>query len=134
MAFLTINQISLKKKSRRAKKHRFSRCPALVGCPQKLGIVVKVRLMKPKKPNSAQRKIARVCISSTARLINCYISGIGHNLREFSHVLVRGGRVKDLPGIQYHLIKGKLDFSWKEEFDRQHKYTKYGIPKDRSSF
>jgi len=117
-----------------AKDRRITRCPALVGCPQKKGVVLRARIMKPKKPNSAQRKIAKVCVISTGRLINCYITGIGHNLREFSQVLIRGGRVKDLPGIQYHLIKGKYDFSWREEFDRMHKYTKYGIPKNKSDF
>jgi small subunit ribosomal protein S12 len=114
---------------RKSKKRRISRCPALMSCPQKRGVVVRVRIMKPKKPNSAQRKIAKVCIISTGRTINCYITGMSHNLREFSQVLIRGGRVKDLPGIQYHLIKGRLDFDWRERFDRMHKYTKYGIPK-----
>jgi len=119
---------------RQQKKRRISRCPALQNCPQKRGVVRRVRIMKPKKPNSAQRKIAQVCVISTKRLINCYITGMGHNLREFSQVLIRGGRVKDLPGIQYHLIKGRLDFSWREDFERMHKYTKYGIPKNRSDF
>jgi len=116
------------------KRRRVSRCPALVQCPQKRGVVTRVRIMKPKKPNSAQRKIAKVCVISTGRLVNCYITGIGHNLREFSQVFIRGGRVKDLPGIQYHLIKGRLDFDWRERFDRMHKYTKYGIPKNRTDF
>lgn len=91
--------------------------------------------MSPKKPNSAVRKIAKVKFS-THRQVNCYIPGHGfgagqHPLREYSQVLVRGGRVKDLPGIQYHLMRGLLDFTWMERFDRQHKCSKYGIPKDR---
>jgi len=89
--------------------------------------VIKVREMKPKKPNSAKRQIAIVKLS-TGRIIMAYIVGIDHSLREFSQVLVRGGHVKDLPGLQYHLIKGKFDFHWSEEFTRMHSFTKYGIP------
>lgn len=132
MSRVTSNQYG--NKIRRKKDRRITRCPALMGCPQKLGVIVRPRIMKPKKPNSAQRKIAKVRVASTERLVNCYITGIGHELREFCHVLIRGGRVKDLPGIQYHLIKGKLDFRWKEGFNRMHKYTKYGIPKDRIEY
>jgi len=121
-------------KSNYKKNRRLSRCPALEKCPQKRGVVIRARIMKPKKPNSAQRKIAKVCVISTRREINCYIPGVSHNLREFSQVFIRGGRVKDLPGIQYHLVKGRLDFSWREDFDRMHKFTKYGIPKSRSDF
>jgi small subunit ribosomal protein S12 len=117
----------------RQKFRRVTRCPALKHCPQKRGVVMKVRIMKPKKPNSAQRKTAKVRLS-TLRKINCYICGKGHNLREYSQVFVRGGRVKDLPGIQYHLIRGPLDFHWKENFDRMNALSKYGIPRSRSDF
>jgi len=118
-----------KKKSRVYKKKRGSRSHGLKGCPFKEGFCLKVRTMKPKKPNSAIRKITKVKLT-TGRKVNCYIHGSGHNLREFSHVLVRGRFVQDLPGIQYHLVKGKYDFSWKERVLRTQKRSKFGIPKD----
>ena len=82
--------------------------PALLGCPQKKAICLKVRIMKPKKPNSAQRKVARVRLS-TRQAITAAIPGQGHNLQQYSVVLIRGGRVRDLPGIRYKVIRGALD-------------------------
>ena len=82
--------------------------PALQGCPQKRAVCIKVRIMKPKKPNSAQRKVARVKLT-TQQVITAYIPGQGHNLQQYSVVLVRGGRVRDLPGIRYKIIRGVLD-------------------------
>lgn len=96
------------KKSYCIKLYKRSRVPAFRGQhPFKHGIIKKLRIMKPKKPNSANRKITKVTIKSTGRDINCYIPGRGHTLILHNDVLVRGGRVKDLPGIRYHLVKGK---------------------------
>jgi len=124
----TFAQLVIKKKTRRNRPHRGTRSKALLHCPQKKGTCKKIRIVKPKKPNSAQRKVAKVKLS-TAREVICYIPGKGHELREFSQVLVRGGRVPDLPGVQYHLIKGKFDFDWKETFIRKNSRSKYGIPR-----
>jgi small subunit ribosomal protein S12 len=88
---------------------------------------MKVTTMKPKKPNSAIRKIAKVRLSNRRKVVS-YICGIGHNLQEHASVLVRGGRVRDLPGLHYKCIKGKFDFSWKEYFFRRRGRSKYGIP------
>jgi len=85
-----------------------SKSPALQGCPQKRGVCVQVKTMTPKKPNSALRKIARVRLTNGIE-VTAYIPGIGHNLQEHSIVLIRGGRVKDLPGVRYHIIRGALD-------------------------
>jgi small subunit ribosomal protein S12 len=101
----TINQ--LVRKGRRAPKWR-TKSPALDACAQKRGVCTVVRTMTPKKPNSALRKIARVKLSS-GKEITAYIPGVGHNLQEHSIVLVRGGRVPDLPGVRYHIIRGTLD-------------------------
>ena len=101
----TINQ--LVRKGRRPPKWR-TRSPALDACAQKRGVCTVVRTMTPKKPNSALRKIARVKLSS-GKEITAYIPGVGHNLQEHSIVLVRGGRVPDLPGVRYHIIRGTLD-------------------------
>lgn len=123
---VTFAQLIIKSKSRINHVKKGTRSKGLRGCPQKRGVCVKVRTMKPKKPNSAQRKIAKVRLSTT-RQVTCYIVGKGHNLREYSMVLVRGGRVPDLPGVQYHLIKGKFDFSPEEVWVRKHARSKYGI-------
>nr|UWV91967.1 ribosomal protein S12 [Enhalus acoroides]UWV91998.1 ribosomal protein S12 [Enhalus acoroides] len=85
-----------------------SKCPALRGCPQRRGICIRVYTITPKKPNSALRKVARVRLTSRSE-ITAYIPGIGHNLQEHSLVLVRGGRVPDLPGVRYHIIRGTRD-------------------------
>ncbi len=101
----TINQ--LVRLGRKAKARK-SKSPALKGCPQRRGVCVQVRTMTPKKPNSALRKVARVRLT-TGIEVTAYIPGEGHNLQEHSIVLVRGGRVKDLPGVRYHIIRGALD-------------------------
>lgn len=103
----TINQLFLQKQKRLKKKKR-NKSPALDKCPQKKGICLKVYTKTPKKPNSALRKVAKVRLSNK-NIVITYIPGIGHNLQEHSIVLVRGGRVQDLPGVKYHLIRGKYD-------------------------
>jgi len=92
----------------RVSKKKKSKSPALKACPQRRGVCLQVRTMTPKKPNSALRKIARVRLT-TGIEVTAYIPGEGHNLQEHSIVLVRGGRVKDLPGVRYHIIRGTLD-------------------------
>ena len=92
----------------RVSKNKKSKSPALKACPQRRGVCLQVRTMTPKKPNSALRKIARVRLT-TGIEVTAYIPGEGHNLQEHSIVLVRGGRVKDLPGVRYHIVRGTLD-------------------------
>ncbi len=101
----TINQLVRKGREEVRKK---SSTPALQSCPQKRGVCVRVYTTTPKKPNSALRKIARVRLTNGIE-VTSYIPGIGHNLQEHSVVLIRGGRVKDLPGVRYHIIRGTLD-------------------------
>ena len=101
----TINQLVRKGRERVRKKVS---TPALQGCPQKRGVCVRVYTTTPKKPNSALRKIARVRLTNGIE-VTSYIPGVGHNLQEHSVVLIRGGRVKDLPGVRYHIIRGTLD-------------------------
>ena len=101
----TINQLV---RSRRKKIAKRSTTPALQGCPQKRGVCVRVYTTTPKKPNSALRKVARVRLTNGIE-VTSYIPGIGHNLQEHSVVLIRGGRVKDLPGVRYHIVRGSLD-------------------------
>jgi small subunit ribosomal protein S12 len=108
----------------RVKKYIRNKVPALMHCPQRKAICVKVFIRTPKKPHSAQRKVAKVKINNYKYRIEAYIPGIGHNLQEFSTVLVRGGRVKDLPGVKYHLIRGKYDF--KGLLARRQARSKYG--------
>lgn len=116
----TISQlIRLSRKSKRKK----SKSPALKGCPQRRGVCLQVRTMTPKKPNSALRKIARVRLT-TGIEVTSYIPGEGHNLQEHSIVLVRGGRVKDLPGVRYHIVRGSLDASGVNQ--RKKSRSKYG--------
>ncbi len=98
-----------------------------IGCPFKRGVCVKVTTMTPKKPNSALRKIARVRLT-TGQEVTAYIPGEGHNLQEHSIVLIRGGRVKDLPGVRYHIIRGKLDTAGVQK--RKSSRSKYGSKKD----
>jgi small subunit ribosomal protein S12 len=102
----TYNQLC---KYRRVKKLKYNKTPALEKCPQKKGICIKLILRTPKKPNSALRKLAKLKLSNNKR-VYAYIPGEGHNLQVYSTVLLRGGRVKDLPGVKYHLVRGKLDF------------------------
>ena len=101
----TINQLIRHGRERQLKK---SQAPILGKCPQKRGVCTKVTTQTPKKPNSALRKIARVRLTNGLEA-TCYIPGIGHNLQEHSVVLIRGGRVRDLPGVRYHIIRGTLD-------------------------
>jgi len=117
---VTINQ--LVRKGRKFKKKK-SRSPALEGCPQKRGVCIRVYTTTPKKPNSALRKVAKVRLSNGKEII-AYIPGEGHNLQEHSVVLVRGGRVKDLPGVKYHIIRGKYDCAGVE--GRKQSRSKYG--------
>lgn len=123
----TINQLTLKNK--RKKKIKRTKTPALKGNPQIKGICVKVFIRTPKKPNSAQRKVAKVKLS-TGQRVEVYVPGEGHNLQEYSVVLVRGGRVPDLPGVKYHLIRGKFDF--KGVKNRKQSRSKYGAKKTGS--
>lgn len=120
----TIHQIS----SRGRRKKKIHPCPTrrLCGCPQRRGVVSKVRIVSPKKPNSARRKVARVRLSNKY-MVTAKIVGQGHNLQSYSHVLIRGGRANDLPGVRYSVIKGVLDFSWEETFKRSKSRSKYGI-------
>ena len=101
----TINQLIAKPRTPQKSKPRH---PAMQGCPQKRGVCTVVKTMTPKKPNSALRKVARVRLSTGVE-VTAYIGGEGHNLQEHSIVLVRGGRVRDLPGVRYHIIRGVLD-------------------------
>lgn len=109
---------------------RNKKTPALKGCPQKRGVCMRVYTKTPKKPNSALRKIAKIRLSN-AREIIAYIPGIGHSLQEHSVVLIRGGRVKDMPGIKYKVIRGKLDATALK--DRVHGRSKYGTKKKKTS-
>jgi small subunit ribosomal protein S12 len=119
----TINQLC---KYGRKKKKFMNKTPALTGSPQKKGICIKVFTRTPKKPNSAIRKLARIRLTNNLKVM-AYIPGEGHNLQEYSTVLMRGGRVKDLPGIKYHLVRGKLDFSGLK--NRKSSRSKYGTKK-----
>jgi small subunit ribosomal protein S12 len=105
-----------------------SKSPALSNCPQKRGVCVRVYTTTPKKPNSALRKVARVRLSH-GKEVNAYIPGEGHNLQEHSIVLVRGGRVKDLPGVRYHIVRGALDTAGVK--DRKQARSKYGAKKNQ---
>lgn len=121
----TINQLVKKGRNRIKKK---TNTPALKGAPQKRGVCTRVYTSTPKKPNSALRKVARVRLT-TGIEVTAYIPGIGHNLQEHSVVLVRGGRVKDLPGVRYHIVRGTLDTLGVE--DRKQGRSKYGAKKPK---
>ena len=120
----SIHQASLRGK-RTIKEHMCS-VRSLQNCCHKKGIVTKLRIVSPKKPNSARRRVARVKLSNNYS-ITMRIRGQGHNLQSFSNVLVGGGRANDLPGVRYSAIKGKLDFNYTETFTRINKRSKYGI-------
>jgi small subunit ribosomal protein S12 len=105
-----------------------TKSPALRGCPQKRGVCVRVYTTTPKKPNSALRKVARVRLMN-AMEVTAYIPGVGHNLQEHSIVMIRGGRVKDLPGVRYHIIRGTLDSMGVA--DRRRGRSKYGAKKPK---
>ena len=121
----TINQ--LVRKSRKSMQEK-STAPALKNCPQKRGVCTRVYTTTPKKPNSALRKVARVRLTNSIE-VTAYIPGIGHNLQEHSVVLIRGGRVKDLPGVRYHIIRGKLDSLGVAGRNRSR--SKYGMKKGK---
>ena len=121
----TINQLVRKGRKRIKKK---TNTPALKGAPQKRGVCTRVYTSTPKKPNSALRKVARVRLTTGVE-VTAYIPGIGHNLQEHSVVLVRGGRVKDLPGVRYHIVRGTLDTLGVE--DRRQGRSKYGSKKPK---
>jgi len=112
--------------TKRIAKTKKKRNKALSACPQRKGVCVKVYEIKPKKPNSAQRKVAKVRLTEKSSVL-AYIPGEGHNLQEHSIVLVRGGRVKDLPGVNFHLIRGTYDL--KGVMNRKQSRSKYGTPK-----
>lgn len=123
----TINQLTRKKRSTQESARK---TPALQKNSQKRGVCTRVYTTKPKKPNSAIRKIARVRLSNKMEVI-CYIPGEGHNLQEHSVVLIRGGRVKDLPGVRYKLIRGVLDLEGVK--NRKQSRSKYGAKKPRTN-
>lgn len=125
----TINQLCKKTAKTRKKKKKINKTPALDRCPQKRGICSKLVLRTPKKPNSALRKIVKLRLSNK-KLVYAYIPGEGHTLQAYSLVIIRGGRVKDLPGIKYHLVRGKLDF--KGLSNRKTSRSKYGTKKIKS--
>jgi small subunit ribosomal protein S12 len=121
----TIQQLVRKGREKLAYK---SKSPALDACPQKRGVCTKVYTTTPKKPNSAMRKVAKVRLSNTQEVI-AYIPGEGHNLQEHSIVLIRGGRVKDLPGVRYHIVRGALDTAGVK--DRKQSRSKYGAKRPK---
>jgi len=121
----TINQLVRKGRQKEVKK---STAPALKSCPQKRGVCTRVYTTTPKKPNSALRKIARVRLTNSIE-VTSYIPGIGHNLQEHSVVLIRGGRVKDLPGVRYHIIRGTLDAAGVQK--RNQGRSKYGTKRPK---
>ncbi len=123
----TINQLV---KSGRKKPVRKTASPALTACPQKRGVCVRVYTSTPKKPNSALRKVARVRLTNGME-VTTYIPGVGHNLQEHSIVMIRGGRVKDLPGVRYHVVRGSLDTLGVA--DRKKGRSKYGAKKPKKS-
>ena len=122
----TINQ--LVRKSRKSMQEK-SKAPALKNCPQKRGVCTRVYTSTPKKPNSALRKVARVRLTNSIE-VTAYIPGIGHNLQEHSVVLIRGGRVKDLPGVRYHIIRGTLDTQGVQ--NRMQSRSKYGAKRPKA--
>jgi small subunit ribosomal protein S12 len=123
----TINQLVKKGRNMLEKK---STAPALKECPQKRGVCTRVYTTTPKKPNSALRKVARVRLTNQLE-VTAYIPGIGHNLQEHSVVLVRGGRVKDIPGVRYHIVRGALDSAGVQE--RSQSRSKYGAKRPKAA-
>jgi len=122
----TINQLVRKSRDKVSKRNKV---PALKSCPQKRGVCLRVYTTTPKKPNSALRKVARVKLTN-GQEVTAYIPGEGHNLQEHSVVLIRGGRVKDLPGVRYHIIRGTLDTQGLEK--RRQRRSKYGAKRPKS--
>ena len=122
----TINQLVRKSRDKVSKRNKV---PALKSCPQKRGVCLRVYTTTPKKPNSALRKVARVKLTN-GQEVTAYIPGEGHNLLEHSVVLIRGGRVKDLPGVRYHIIRGTLDTQGLEK--RRQRRSKYGAKRPKN--
>ena len=122
----TINQLVRKPREKVSKRNKV---PALKSCPQKRGVCLRVYTTTPKKPNSALRKVARVKLTN-GQEVTAYIPGEGHNLQEHSVVLIRGGRVKDLPGVRYHIIRGTLDTQGLEK--RRQRRSKYGAKRPKN--
>jgi small subunit ribosomal protein S12 len=122
----TINQLIRKGRKSKSKK---TKAPALKQCPQRRGICTRVMTFTPKKPNSALRKVARVRLTNGIE-VTAYIPGVGHNLQEHSAVLIRGGRVKDLPGVRYHIVRGSLDTLGVD--GRKKSRSKYGSKKPKA--
>lgn len=121
----TMNQLV---RNGRGSKRRVNKAPAMQGCPQKRGVCLRVYTTTPKKPNSALRKVARIKLTNGYEVIG-YIPGEGHNLQEHSVVAIRGGRVKDLPGVRYHVIRGSLDTQGVK--DRKQRRSKYGAKRPK---
>nr|ARW68363.1 ribosomal protein S12 [Chondria sp. (in: red algae)] len=115
-------------RSERKRENKKTKSPALKSCPQRRGVCTRVYTTTPKKPNSALRKVARVKLTSGFE-VTAYIPGIGHNIQEHSVVLIRGGRVKDLPGVRYHVVRGTLDSAGVK--DRTNSRSKYGTKKQK---
>jgi len=122
----TINQLIRKGRKKTLKK---TKSPALDSCPQKRGVCTRVMTVTPKKPNSALRKVARVRLTNGIE-VTAYIPGIGHNLQEHSVILLRGGRVKDLPGVRYHIVRGAKDTLGVD--DRRRSRSKYGTKRPKA--
>lgn len=122
----TVNQLVRKPRARKVAK---SNVPALEACPQKRGVCTRVYTTTPKKPNSALRKVCRVRLTNGFE-VTSYIGGEGHNLQEHSVILIRGGRVKDLPGVRYHAVRGALDCSGVK--DRKQARSKYGVKRPKA--
>ena len=122
----TINQLIAK--GREVQKGK-TKSPALTSCPQRRGVCTRVYTTTPKKPNSALRKVARVRLSNGYE-VTSYIPGIGHNLQEHSVVMIRGGRVKDLPGVRYHIVRGRLDT---QGVNRKQQRSKYGAKRPKQT-
>ncbi|HLW05043.1 MAG TPA: 30S ribosomal protein S12 [Azoarcus sp.] len=123
----TINQLVRKPREKVVAKNNV---PALEGCPHKRGVCTRVYTTTPKKPNSALRKVAKVRLTNGFEVIS-YIGGEGHNLQEHSVVLIRGGRVKDLPGVRYHIVRGSLDLQGVK--DRKQARSKYGVKRPKKA-
>ncbi len=121
----TINQLV---RQGRTKLRAKTKCPALARCPQRRGVCTRVYTVTPKKPNSAMRKVARVRLTSGFE-VTSYIPGVGHNLQEHAIVLIRGGRVKDLPGVRYHVVRGTLDTQGVD--NRNQRRSKYGTKRQK---
>ncbi len=123
----TINQLIRLGRKRTENK---TKSPALRGCPQQRGVCTRVMTVTPKKPNSALRKVARVRLAASGIEVTAYIPGVGHNLQEHSVVLIRGGRVKDLPGVRYHIVRGAKDTLGVA--DRRKSRSKYGAKRPKA--